>query len=166
MSPHFPLQPLLDLSHLRLDEAARELGELISGEQEASQRLSMLVQYREEYHARFLAAAKNGIGLSEWSNYTHFLSRIDDAIIPAALSVTQTQRRTLAGQQDWMGKRGRVKAFGTLADRHQSQVDCQEQRVEQKASDEYGARRYVENGSAWHSVRTSSPDLPAGMSAR
>ncbi|MCX7166877.1 MAG: flagellar export protein FliJ [Rhodocyclales bacterium] len=148
MSPHFHLQPLLDLSHLRLDEAARELGKLIAGEQEASQRLSLLVQYREEYHARFLAAAKNGIGPGEWSNYTRFFARIDDAIIPAAQSVTLTQQRTLAGQQHWMGRNGRVKAFNTLADRHRSQLTCQEQRTEQKASDEHGARRHAENSSA------------------
>jgi flagellar biosynthesis chaperone FliJ len=33
----FHLQPLLDLSKMRLDEATRELGQLIAGEQEASQ---------------------------------------------------------------------------------------------------------------------------------
>lgn len=145
MSPPFPLQSLLDLSHLRLDEAARMLGELIAGEQEASQRLSLLMQYREEYHARFLTAVKNGIGPGEWSNYTRFFARIDDAIVPATLSVTLTQQRTLAGQQDWMGRNGRVKAFNTLADRHRSQIACQELRAEQKASDEHGARRYAEN---------------------
>ena len=36
MSPPFKLQPLLDLSKLRLDEATRDLGQLIAGEQEAS----------------------------------------------------------------------------------------------------------------------------------
>lgn len=162
MSSQFPLQPLLDLSQLRLDEAARELGKLIAGEQEASQRLSMLVQYREEYHARFLAAAKSGIGRSEWSNYTHFLARIDDAIIPAALAVTQTQQKTLAGQQNWMGKHGRVRAFDTLADRHQSHVNSREQRAEQKASDEHGARRHGATDSEWNPFRILAPALPAG----
>lgn len=162
MASKFPLQPLLDLSQLHLDEAARELGKLIVGEQEASKRLSMLVQYREEYHARFLAQAKSGIGLGEWSNYTHFLARIDDAIIPAALAVTQTQQQTLAGQQNWMGKHGRVRAFGTLADRHQSHVDSQEQRTEQKASDEHGARRHGAMESEWNPFRMLAPALPTG----
>lgn len=81
MAPSFSLQPLLDLSRFQLDEAARKLGELIAGEQEASQRHSLLVTYREEYQTRFLEAAKNGLGRSEWSNYSSFLARIDDAII-------------------------------------------------------------------------------------
>ena len=145
MPPNFPLQPLLNLSRLHLDEAARKLGELIAGEQEASQRHKLLVQYREEYQTRFMAAAKDGIGPTEWNNYRRFIARIDDAIIQAALSVTLTQQRTLAGQQNWLGKQGRVKAFDTLADRHRSHVVHQEQRAEQKTSDEYGARRHDED---------------------
>lgn len=159
MSERFPLQPLLDLSHLRLDEATRELGELIAGEQEASKRLSMLVQYRDEYHARFLAAAKHGISRSEWSNYTFFLARIEEAIIPAALSVTHTQQKTFAGQQNWIGKHGRVRAFGTLEERHRSSVAAEDQRAEQKASDEHSARRYRENDGDWNPFPAPTPPL-------
>lgn len=142
MSPHFPLQPLLDLSRMHLDEAARKLGELIAGEQEASQRHSLLVQYREEYYSRFLEAAKSGIGPGEWNNYINFLARIDDAIAPAAQSVTLSQQQTREGQQDWMGKQGRVKAFDTLADRHRSKLTGKEHRKEQQTSDEHGARNH------------------------
>lgn len=144
MAPSFSLQPLLDLSRFELDEAARKLGGLIAGEQEASQRHSLLITYREEYQTRFLEAAKNGLGRNEWSNYNVFLARIDDAIIQAALSVTLTQQRTLAGQQNWIGRQGRVKAFDTLSDRHRAQVTAQEQRGNQKSSDEHTARRHSE----------------------
>ncbi|MCF8150277.1 MAG: flagellar export protein FliJ [Burkholderiaceae bacterium] len=125
---------------MRLDEAARKLGELIAGEQEASQRHRLLVEYREEYYSRFLEAAKSGIGPGEWNNYINFLARIDAAIAPAAQSMTLSQEQTLAGQQDWMGKQGRVKAFDTLANRHRSKLAGKEQRAEQQASDEHGAR--------------------------
>ncbi|MDO8313683.1 MAG: flagellar export protein FliJ [Rugosibacter sp.] len=144
MASSFSLQPLLDLSRFQLDEAARKLGELIAGEQEASQRHSLLVTYREEYQARFLEAAKNGLGQSQWSNYSSFLARIDEAIIQAALSVTLTQQRTLAGQQNWVGRQGRVKAFDTLSERHHAQVTAQEQRANQKSSDEHTARQHSE----------------------
>lgn len=142
MATTFPLQTLLDLSQSHLDQATRELGELIAGEHQASTRYALLVRYRDEYHSRFLVAAENGLGLSEWSNYTRFIARIDDAIVTAAQSVTLTQQRTLAGQQDWMGKQGRVKAFSTLADRHHAVLVGKERRAEQKASDEYGARSF------------------------
>lgn len=145
MPATFRLQPLLDLSHLRLDEATRKLGELIAGEQEAAQRHTLLTQYRSEYQVRFMAAAKTGIGPLEWNNYRQLLTRIDEAIIQAALSVTLTQQRTLAGRQNWLGKKGRVQAFDTLADRHHANLAYKELRTEQKASDDHGARHHDEN---------------------
>lgn len=144
MTRAFPLQTLLDLSQLRLDEAARKLGELIAGEQEASRRHGLLVQYREEYRVRFVAAAQDGLSPGQWRNYAAFLARLDEAINQANSAMSQTKQQTVAGQQEWVNKRGRVKAFDTLSDRHQSRVAYQDQRQEQKASDDHGARRHEE----------------------
>jgi flagellar FliJ protein len=142
MSKAFHLQPLLDLSNLRLDEATRQLGKLIAGEQEASQRLELLVQYRAEYYARFLAAASDGLGPDAWRNYQHFLGRLDQAIDQARAMVTASKQRTAVGQRNWLDKRGKVKAYDTLAQRHQTRVQLAESRHEQKQSDEHAARRY------------------------
>lgn len=144
MTRAFPLQSLLDLSQLRLDEAGRKLGELISGEQEASRRHAVLVQYRQEYRERFVAAAQSGLSPSEWLNYASFLARLDEAINQADSAVIHTRKQTVAGQQEWVDKRGRVKAFDTLSDRHQSRLAYQDQRQEQKDSDEHTARRHGE----------------------
>lgn len=144
MKRQFPLQSLLDLSQLRLDEATRMLGELISGQQEAAQRLELLIQYREEYQQRFLASAKQGIGPEAWCNYQAFIDRLDDAVAQAREMVAASERRTAAGQQEWLSKRGRVKAFDTLAQRHQTRVDYAESKQEQKAFDEHAARSHHE----------------------
>ncbi|BAO28744.1 flagellar export protein FliJ [Sulfuritalea hydrogenivorans] len=144
MSRVFPLQSLLDLSQLRLDEAGRKLGELIAGEQEASRRHGLLVQYREEYRTRFVRAAQDGLRPGEWQNYTQFIARLDEAINQASSAMNHTRQMTVAGQVEWISKRGRVKAFDTLSDRHQSRITYQDQRQEQKASDEHGARRHAE----------------------
>jgi flagellar protein FliJ len=138
----FPLQSLLDLSHLRLDEAGRKLGELIAGEQEASRRHGLLVQYREEYRTRFVVAAQDGLSPGEWQNYASFLARLDAAITQADSAMAHTKQQTVAGQQEWVVKKGRVKAFDTLSDRHQSRIAYQDQRQEQKLSDEHGARSH------------------------
>ena len=147
MNRHFPLQSLLDPSQLRLDEATRHLGKLISGQQEATQRLELLVQYRDEYQTRFLASAQNGIGRDSWHNYRAFLDRLDAAVTQAREMVAASEQRTTAGQQEWLNKRGRVKAFDTLAQRHQSRVIHAESKQEQKAFDEHAARRHREKGS-------------------
>lgn len=142
MSKTFHLQPLLDLSNLRLDEATRQLGKLIAGEQEASQRLELLVQYRNEYHSRFLDDAKKGLGPDAWRNYQHFLGRLDQAIDQARAMVNASKQRTVAGQKNWLDKQGKVKAFDTLAQRHQTRLAYGLARQEQKQSDEHTARRF------------------------
>jgi flagellar protein FliJ len=142
MNKPFQLQSLLDLSNLRLDEATRSLGKLIAGEQEAGQRLELLVKYRDEYQSRFLAAAGEGLGPDAWRNYQVFLGRLDQAIDQARSMVDASKQRTVAGQKSWLDQRGKVKAFDTLAQRHQTRVEYAEARHEQKESDEHTARRF------------------------
>lgn len=142
MNKPFQLQPLLDLSNMRLDEASRQLGKLIAGEQEASQRLELLTQYRDEYQTHFLTAAGNGLGPDAWRNYQHFIRRLDQAIDQARAMVTASQQRTALGQKHWLDQRGKVKAFDTLAHRHQLRVAVADARNEQKQSDEHTARRF------------------------
>jgi flagellar FliJ protein len=142
MNRVFPLQSLLDLSQLRLDAATRKLGELLSSQQEAAQRLEMLITYRQEYEERFLTASKSGLGREAWQNYRAFLDRLENAIEQARGLVTASETRTADGQKQWMETRGRLKAFDTLAVRHQSRVAYADSRQEQKGFDEHAARSY------------------------
>ena len=143
MSKPFPLKTLLDLSQLRMEDAAKRLGELLAGEKEAGARLTLLQQYRAEYHGRFVADARNGIGRDVLSNYQNFLNRLDDAIAQAQATVEQTRQRTALGQREWIDKRGRVQAYDTLSQRHRSREIGIENRQEQKLQDEHAARKHV-----------------------
>lgn len=142
MGQPFSLQTLLDLSQLRLDDATRKLGELLAGEQEAGARLTLLQQYRAEYHSRFAQAAREGLDRHSLSNYQSFLLRLDDAILQAQTLLDQSRQRTANGQQEWIGQRGRLQAFDTLAQRHHAQQQHLENRKEQKQSDEHAARKH------------------------
>jgi flagellar FliJ protein len=144
VTKNFPLQSILDLSQMKLEEATRHLGELISGQEQATQRMELLVQYREEYYARFLEAAREGLSREQWRNYQVFLERLDDAIAQAKQMMSQSQQMTAAGQQEWLHKRGRVQAFDTLAQRHQSRLNYAESRQEQKNLDEHASRIHHE----------------------
>ena len=140
MSKKFPLQSVLDLSQMRLEEATRRLGELISGEQQAADRLQLLTQYRDEYQTRFLAVAREGIGREQWRNFQHFLDKLDAAIAQARQMVDQSHAETAVGQREWLERRGRVKAFDTLAVRHRARQAYEEAHREQKITDEHAAR--------------------------
>ncbi len=138
----FPLQSLLDLSHSRMDDAARKLGELLASEQEVGKTLALLEQYRDEYEARFRQAAQNGLTRDEWGNYQSFLGRLDEAIAQQRMLVDASRQRTVDGQKEWLDKRNRVKAFDTLSQRHKANEVRSEARTEQRAQDEHAAKGF------------------------
>jgi flagellar FliJ protein len=140
----FPLQSLLDLSQMRLDEATRQLGQLLASQEEAAQRLEVLISYRAEYEERYLAASRSGLGLESWQNYRAFLDRLDTAIDQARNLVAASERKTAAGQRSWLETRGKLKAFDTLAERHRARAMYAESRQQQKLYDEHAARKHGE----------------------
>lgn len=146
MTKNSPVQTLLDLSAMRLDEATRTLGALISGEQASSERLKLLVDYRAEYHARFMAAAQSGIDRNIWRNYQAFLDRLDATIVQAEEAVKQSRQRTSLGQREWIGKQERMRAFDMLDQRYQKREQYAAQRMEQKTQDEFAAQNLEAKG--------------------
>lgn len=144
MTEPFRLQPLLDLANSRMDEAARKLGELISGEHECQRKLELLESYRAEYQERFLEAARNGIGPDAWRNFSVFISRIDEAVAAQRAVLEQSRQAIVGGQQAWLAQRNKVKAFDTLSQRHVAEQNRRELKDEQRQSDEHAAKAYRE----------------------
>ena len=144
MSEKFPLQPLLDLANIRMDELTRELGELIASERSSQQKLELLQGYRNEYGARFIEAARSGIGSEAMRNYTHFLGRIDEAIEIQRQIVEQSRQHTSQGQQQWVEQHTKVRAFDTLSQRFHNELARKTSRQEQRASDEHASRKFRE----------------------
>ncbi|MCZ7653501.1 MAG: flagellar export protein FliJ [Rhodocyclaceae bacterium] len=138
----FPLQSLLDLSNVRMDDAARKLGQLLASEQEVEKTLALLEQYREEYEARFRRAAQSGLTREEWSNYQSFLGRLHDAISQQRILVDASKQRTVDGQREWLDKRNRVRAFDTLSQRHKTVEERCEAKTEQRTQDEHAAKNF------------------------
>jgi len=143
MSQPFSLQPLLELMQEKTDEATRRLGQLIAAEQNARSRLQMLEGYRNEYADRLRSAIAEGITRQVLANYQDFLGRIDDAIRQQRQVVEQTEANTARGQQDWREKNTRLKAIGTLSDRHEEKERHKENRREQKLQDEFTTRKFA-----------------------
>ena len=142
----FPMQSLLDLSQVHMDDAARKLGQLLASEEEVGKTLALLEQYREEYEARFRQAARNGLSRDEWRNYQTFLGRLDEAIAQQRALVEASRQRTADGQKEWLDKRNRVKAFDTLSQRHRANEEQAEAKSEQRAQDEHAANAYRNEG--------------------
>lgn len=141
MPKPFSLQAVLDLMQNRTDEATQALARLLATERDAQSKLRMLEQYRDDYTERFRKAVQNGLGQPEWRNYQDFLHRLDEVITEQSQAVLRQQAHTAAGQAAWKQQRTRLQAFDALFERHRASEAKLEVRQEQKAQDEFAARR-------------------------
>jgi flagellar protein FliJ len=143
MTDRFPLQTVLELMQTRADDAAKELGRLISLEKDARARIKLLEDYRVEYAARFRTTAENGITPSQWANFQDFLAKLDDAIRQQQQIVDASANRTAEGKERWLHQRNRVQAFDQLAQKHEATVRYRDNRREQKLVDEFASRQHT-----------------------
>jgi flagellar FliJ protein len=141
MSKTFPLQTLLELSQRKLDDAAIKLGQVMLSEQEMQKRVELLQGYRAEYRGRFMAAAQDGLSRDQWQNYQAFLDKLDAAVSQAEKALNQSRLNTENTKQQWVNRNSEVKAYDTLAHRHQEKEQHIEQRKDQKQQDEHSARK-------------------------
>lgn len=137
--PH-ALRALLDLAERQKGEAATRLGGLNAQVSSTESKLNLLLDYREEYRARFRAALRRDTDVNGLRNFRDFLARLDQAIDQQRGAVTRSREIAKAGQQDWQSKHCRVKAFDTLAQRHANVEAKRIARAEQRQSDEFAAR--------------------------
>ena len=158
MSAKLPLDTLTELARSRSDDAARRLAGLLQAQSSASQKLELLLQYREDYseqlRTRMLAGS---MPLSQWRNYQDFLGTLDAGIEQQRAVAAQAESRLDDGRSDWRHQRQRLNAYDTLGERIQRQELATLARREQRDTDERAARKFFDRMS---SVQRTAQDLP------
>lgn len=97
MAQHGALETLKDLAEKEVDDAARLLGEMRRGCQQAEEQLKMLIDYQNEYRSNLNTDMGNGIASNRWINYQQFIQTLEKAIEQHRLQLTQwTQKVDLA----------------------------------------------------------------------
>lgn len=139
--PRFPLQPLLEHSQHRMEAAERLLRLLKRKEDEARSRLEQLEVFRGEYQDRLRQSSSTGMDIQRFREYQAFIAKIDGAIKSQAAEVGEAHARWEQAHQQWLAQRQKVKAYETLATRHQEKEIQRQDRRDQKASDDQSGRR-------------------------
>lgn len=137
------LDTLIELATKNTDEAAKRLGRAVRAEDDAGQKLALLMQYRDDYAARFQASLSAGLSASGYRNFQLFLDRLDDAIRGQQQVVEATQRRVSDERRAWQGSERKRMSFDTLATRAMQAQELNNARHEQKQTDEFAARRLL-----------------------
>jgi len=144
MAQRLPLEMLTDLARTQTDESAKRLGLLQNAQLSASQKLEMLVKYRQDYVEQLQALMSEGLATAKLRNYQAFLVTLDGAIEQQRAIVAQALTRLDHGRDDWRNNKRRLNSFDTLAERVRRQELMAQAKREQRESDERAARKFFD----------------------
>ncbi len=136
-----PLNTLIDLATKEVEDATQNLGAAIRTAEDAQQKLTLLLQYRDDYAARAQSGCMAGINAMEYRNIQAFLTKLDSAITGQQVIARSAQNRVTEKKITWQECERKRMSYGTLAERAQKKQMQSELRRDQKMMDEYAARR-------------------------
>ncbi|NWG86604.1 MAG: flagellar export protein FliJ [Hydrogenophilaceae bacterium] len=142
----FTLQPLLKHSQHRMEAAERLLRMLKRKQDEAQRQLEQLHQFQGEYQQRLKQATVAGMGIQQLRDYQGFLAKVQGAIQHQDQEVHLARQHWEAAHKQWLELRQKVKAYETLAARHQAQENRRIEKREQKLTDERAGRQVRGSG--------------------
>ena len=134
------LETLIELATNATDDAAKRLGQAIRTCQDTEQKLEMLLQYREDYYARFQAGMASGISMAGYRNFQLFLDKLDTAIAGQQKIVEDAKRRMDSERNAWQSHERKRMSYGTLAARAEKEEERKANKRDQKLMDEYATR--------------------------
>lgn len=135
------LDTLIELATKQTDEAAKRLGRAIRTEEEAAQKLQLLLQYRDDYLDRFQANLQAGLSASGYRNFQLFLGKLDEAIKGQQRIVQDTQRRVSNERGAWQDSERKRMSYDTLATRMLKAEERKANKLDQKLMDEFATRQ-------------------------
>lgn len=134
------LDTLIDLAMRETDEAAKRLGLAIRATEDTEKKLALLMQYRDEYAARFQANMAKGLTAMGYRNFQLFMDKLDDAISGQQQIVLQSKQRVQVEQSAWQQSERKRMSYDTLATRAHKEEQRKESKREQKNTDEQATR--------------------------
>ena len=123
----------------RGEDAARLLGEMRRGCQQAEEQLKMLIDYQNEYRNNLNSDMSAGMTSNRWINYQQFIRRWKKPLLSIASSNQWTQKVDIA-LNSWREKKQRLQAWQTLQERQSTATLLAENRLDQKKMDEFAQR--------------------------
>lgn len=135
------LSTLIDLANKETDEAAKRLGAALRISEDATQKLDLLLQYRNDYAERCQSNMTTGISTVQLNNFRVFMHKLDNAIAGQKKVVLDAAQRSEQARTEWIACEQKKMSFVTLADRAHKEGTRRELWRDQKQNDEHAARR-------------------------
>ena len=142
-----PLDTLVDLARDARDQAGRDLAGEQRTRHQVYQQLESLRRYRQEYTEKLNSAMNQGIDPATLRNYHQFIGSLDDAAVRARQSLDNQDRRVEKARRQWQQEEQRLSSYDTLIERREAVRRQDEQRREQRATDDLVNGRMARQGS-------------------
>lgn len=141
MATNTALDTLVELATNETDEAAKRLGLAIRACEDTEQKLALLLQYRDDYQARFQSGLTSGITASGYRNFQLFLAKLDTAISGQQRIVDDAKQRISDERGAWQSSERKRMSYGTLITRAEKEEQRKESKRDQKLMDEFATRQ-------------------------
>jgi len=141
MATSSALETLIELATTASDEAARRLGNAIRATDKAEKKLALLVQYRDDYSARFQTKMANGgVTPMTFRNFQAFLEKLNEAIDGQQQVVKEAVNGVSRERGNWQANERKRMSYDTLASRELKKEQQRDSKRDQKQNDEFAAR--------------------------
>lgn len=137
MSRMRKLDPVVEMARKATESALVKLGETNALLQHEQNQLDDLMQYRNDYLARFRRDDPLVMSAKKALELRGFLAQLDQAIHAQQLQVNQSQQVVDRQQQFWLQARNKEQALDSLMAKYQADEKHQMQRREQRDNDEH-----------------------------
>jgi flagellar FliJ protein len=135
---------LIRLATDRLDAAADRMRKAQAAQQQAESTLLQVKGFIQDYQQRMLQQGQAGTSVAQWADFRLFMQKLDDALEQQQREVDRAMQRFLMEKQAWLQQRKQLKSYEVLQEREKARLALKQRRQEQKALDEFAARRKPE----------------------
>ena len=123
------------------DDAAKRLGMALKAVEEAEQKLTMLLGFRDDYGIKLEAAQIAGMTPMAYRNFVAFIDKLDIAISGQREVVKIAQNRSVNDKTIWQAAERKRLSYRTLSERAAVEALRLENKLDQKQMDEHAARQ-------------------------
>lgn len=137
MTQQDAIETLLEISTKESEAAAIELGKRIKFVEDAQKKLTMLLEYRDDYEKRFQERQSEGLSMMGYRNFQVFIDKLDVAVDSQRGAVEKVQQSVDESRKKWQETEKKKLSYKTLVERKKKEIRKKEERREQKLMDEF-----------------------------
>ena len=141
MAKQSALETLIELAQRDTDDAAKRLGVALKAVDEAGQKLTMLLGFRDDYAIKLEAAQLAGITPMAYRNFVAFMDKLDVAINGQREVIKHAQFKSDNEKTVWQAAERKRLSYRTLHERAAVDALKAENKRDQKQMDEHAARQ-------------------------